>query len=327
MSTSMRMLSLFIAVTVVFGAYYLIANLFFRTDAYIESILIFAAINIIVSLSFYLPFSAGLLSLAQAGFMGVGAYMSASITTLWKFHFTVGPLDLTFFIALLAGGILAAIVGVLTAFPALRIRGVYLLLMTLAISEIIRVFFLNFEYTGGASGLGGIPPLTTIWNVYVALVLVVLFFVRVTKSRMGRAFESMKEDQDAAEVMGVDLTRHKVVAFAIGAFLAGISGGLYAHYALYIDSTNFGVFRSIEILIFTLLGGYEIYAGPIYGGFYLTFLPEWLRIIQDWRIIIFGGLLIVMMILRPAGLISKEMMSLRYWRSTLANLWKPRVEA
>ena len=318
MSPSNRVLAIFVGVTVIFGVYYLIANLFCTSDAYIESILIFAAINIILSLSFYLPSSAGLLSLAQAGFMGVGAYTSATVTTLWKFKYALGPIDLTFLIALLAGGVLATIVGVITAFPALRIRGIYLLLMTLAISEIIRVFFLNFEYTGGASGLGGIPPLTTVWNIYVVLAIIVFFFIRVTKSRVGRAFEAMKADEDAAEVMGVGLTRHKIMAFGTGAFIAGIGGGLYAHYALYIDSTNFGVFRSIEILIFTLLGGYDIYVGPIYGGFFLTFMPEWLRIIQDWRIIIFGSLLILMMIVRPSGLLSKEMITVRYWRAAVS---------
>lgn len=280
-------------------------------DAYTESILIFAGINIIMALSFYLPFSAGLLSLAQAGFMGIGAYTSAVLTT--KFGVSFWP-------ALLAGSVLATLLGILVGFPALRIKGIYLLLMTLGFSEIVRVFFLNFQYTGGASGLGGILPYTNLKNIYLVVALLGLFFHRLTNSRIGRAFEAVKEDEGAAEVMGVNLTHAKLLAFGTGAFIAGMGGSFYAHYALYIDSTNFGVLRSIEILIYVLVGGMETFWGSLFGGFILTFLPEWLRVIQEYRIIIYGGLLILMMIVRPKGILVKEMTRMHYWAAFVAPL-------
>lgn len=280
---------------------------------YTESILIFAGINIIMALSFYLPFSAGMLSLAQAGFMGIGAYTSAVLTTRF---------GVPFWPALLAGSILATLLSILVGFPALRIKGVYLLLMTLGFSEIVRVFFLNFEYTGAASGLGGIPDHTKLKNLYPVIIVLAIFFHRLTNSRVGRAFEAIKEDEGAAEVMGVNLTRMKLLAFGTGAFIAGLGGAFYAHYALYIDSTMFGVLRSIDILIFALFGGMETFWGSFFGGFLLTFLPEWLRVIQEYRIIIYGGLLILLMIIRPKGILAKEMIRANYWVSCVVTLKK-----
>jgi branched-chain amino acid transport system permease protein len=258
--------------------------------------LILAGINIILSLSFYLPQSAGMVSMAQGGVMAIGAFVSAALTV---------KLGVPFYPALLIGGIIAGMVGVIVGFPALRIKGIYLLLLTLGISEVIRIFFLNFKYTGGVAGLGGIKLHTNLWNVYLVVAILAYFFHRNASSRMGRALSAIREDEEAAEIMGIGLTRTKLQVFGTGAAMAGLAGGFYAHFALYILSDNFGVAKSIEILLPVLIGGIEIFWGAILGSLIVTFLPEWLRVIQLYRMIVFGLIVVVMMILRPQGLVDR----------------------
>jgi branched-chain amino acid transport system permease protein len=266
-------------------------------SAYTESLLIIAGINIILSLSFYLPQSAGMVSMAQGGFMAIGAFVSAGLTV---------KLGVPFYPALLIGGIIAGVVGVIVGFPALRIKGIYLLLLTLGISEIIRIFFLNFKYTGGVAGLGGIQLHTNLWNVYLVVVLLGYLFHRIAPTRMGRALAAIREDEEAAEITGINLTRTKLQVFGAGAAMAGIAGGFYSHFTLYITSDNFGVAKSIEILLPVLIGGIEIFWGPILGSLIVTFIPEWLRVIQPYRMMVFGIIVVVMMILRPQGLLDRS---------------------
>lgn len=263
-------------------------------DPYVESVLIFLGINAVLALSLYIPASAGLLSLGQGGFMAIGAYTSAVITTSTAWPFAL---------ALLIGMLAAAAAGSLVGFPALRIRGVYLIILTMGFGEIVRIFFLNFEPTGGASGLGGIPPRTTLAWVTTTAVLLVAFCIQVRRARIGRALEAVRQDEVAAEVTGVNLTRTKVGAFAWGAAFAGLGGGLYAHHALFIDAGQFGFFRSAEIFITLLLGGMGSHWGAVVGAAVVTVLPEMLRFLQDWRMTFFGSLLVLMMILRPWGLV------------------------
>jgi branched-chain amino acid transport system permease protein len=263
-------------------------------DQYTESVLIFVGINIVLAFSLYLPVSAGLLSLGQGGFMAIGAYASALATT---------KLGWPFLAALLLGGVTAGLAGVLVGFPALRIRGVYLIILTMGFGEIVRIFFLNFEPTGGASGFGGIAPLTSLPLVGVVVAALVVFFLQVERSRIGRALEAVRQDELAAEVTGINLTRVKLSAFALGAVFAGLGGGLYAHHALFIDAAQFGFFRSGEIFITVLLGGMGSFWGALLGALVVTILPEALRGLQEWRMTIFGSLLVVMMIVRPWGLV------------------------
>src|SRR5205085_625119 len=200
-------------------------------DPYTESLLAFTGINVVLALSVYLPASAGLLSLGQGGFMAIGAYVSAALTS-W----TGAPLP----VALAAAGVAAGAVGVLAGFPALRIRGIYLIILTMGFGEIVRIFFLNFEPTGAASGFGGLAHLTTPGLVGAVAVALLLFALLVRPSRIGRALEAVREDELAAAVMGIDLTRVKLAAFALGAAFAGLGGALYAHHALFIDAGQFG---------------------------------------------------------------------------------------
>ena len=265
-------------------------------DQYTESVLIFLGINIVLALSLALPVSAGLLSLGQGGFMAIGAYVSAVLTVWWRVPFAA---------ALAAGGLAAALAGLAVGFPALRIKGVYLLILTMGFGEIVRIFFLNFEPTGAASGFGGIRQSTTLGGVAVTVIVLLLFFLQVRRSRIGRAAEALREDELAAEVMGIDVTRLKLAAFALGALMAGVGGALYAHYALFIDSAQFGFHRSAEIFVIVLLGGMGSFWGAVAGAVAVTLLPEALRVIQEWRMTFFGTLLVAMMIWRPWGLIGR----------------------
>src|SRR5665213_629557 len=209
-------------------------------DPYIESILIFSGINIVLALSLYLPVSAGLLSLGQGGFMAIGAYVSGYMTSV---------MDWPFAVALICGGLVAGAVGFLVGIPSLRIKGVYLIIMTLGFGEIVRVFFLNFEPTGAASGMGGIPVHTTLPIVILVVILSLFLCFQIRGSRIGRALEAVRDDELAAEVIGINLMRVKLAIFGLGAFLAGIGGGLFSHYATFIDPGQFGFSRSAEIFM------------------------------------------------------------------------------
>jgi len=279
---------------------------------FVDTILIFGGINAMMALGLYLPLSAGQLSLAQGGFMAIGAYTSAVFTT--RFGLPFGP-------ALFIGASLASMVGVVVGFPALRIRGIYLLLMTLGFNEIIRVFFLNFKYTGGVGGFGGILPLTNMYNLYGILILLIIFFYRFQNSHLGRILRTIGQDQDAAEARGIPLTRMKTLAFGGGAFIAGLAGGFYAHFVMFIDSENFGFFTSLEAMIFVLLGGSNVFAGPVLGAYLVTVIPEIFRFIQTFRYEIFGSILVIMMILRPKGILDEEIIRPIWWKGKLLNRW------
>ena len=298
-------------------------------DGYTQSVLVFAGINIIAAYSFFVPFKTGQVSLGQAGFMAVGAYSSAILTQ--KF-------GLSFAIALPVGGVLAGLIGVIVGFPALRIKGIYLLLLTLGFSEIVQVVVLSWDYTGGAQGMRNIPFNThTLEYAIVLIVVLIIFFSRLERSSLGRAMDSIQQDEIAAEVMGVDVVRIKLLAFGVGAMIAGFAGALYAHHTTYVDSTTFNVMLSVEILTYVVVGGGSTYWGPALGASVLTLLPEFLRALRDWlelvpvsmtnffpmnriydflhnfldfenakRLIAYGILLIIMMVIRPDGLLTRD---------------------
>jgi branched-chain amino acid transport system permease protein len=187
-----------------------------------------------------------------------------------------------------------------------------LILLTIGFGEIVRIFFLNFEPTGSAKGLGGMFPHTTLLNVYVTVAIVMFFINLINDSHFGRAMEAVLEDEDAAETLGVNLTTTKLLAFSIGGFIAGLGGGFYAHYALYIDSNDFGILRSVEILVYPLLGGVSSLWGGVLGALLLTSLTEALRVARDFRMEIYGSIIVLTMIFRPQGLLGKHTIS---WKS------------
>jgi branched-chain amino acid transport system permease protein len=262
------------------------------------SVLTMAGIWIIMALSFYLPFMTGQISLGQAGFMSIGAYGAAVCTV--KFGIPYVP-------AVLIGGLFAGVIGFVLGLPALRIKGIYLLLLTLGFGEIVRVVLINVEYVGAAAGFPGIPYQEhTILYAYGMVAILAIFFMRLRKSRMGRAIQAVGSDEDAAEVLGVNITSTKLIAFSAGAFIAGVGGGIFAHYEEYIEPFMFDVMHAVEFIVFTIFGGIQIFWGPIFGAFVLTLIPEFLRVIQEWRMELFGVLLIVMMIIRPQGVIGLD---------------------
>jgi branched-chain amino acid transport system permease protein len=237
--------------------------------------------------------------------MAIGAYTSAVLSKNF---------GIPFGLSLIGGAILSSLVGIGVGFPALRIKGIYLLLITLGFNEVIRVFFLNFKYTGAVGGFGGIFPLTNLFNLYLVLILLILFFHRFQNSRLGRALRAIDQDQDAAEARGVPLTRMKTFAFGAGAFIAGLAGGFYAHFVMFIESGTFGFQRSLETMVFVILGGSQIFYGPILGAFLVTIIPESFRFLQKFRFEIFGACLVLMMVLRPRGILDEEVCQWRWWK-------------
>ena len=261
---------------------------------YWESVAIFLGINCLMGVSLYVPMSAGLISLGQGGFMAIGAYISAVLTEA----------GVPFAPALAAGAAAAAAAGMVVGAPALRIRGIYVMILTFGFGEIVRVFFTNFDPTGGASGLGGIHPLTQLWQIILANIVAFLLIWRIRQLRFGRAMIAINEDDLAAEAMGVNLIRTKLLSFSLGAAVAGIAGGFYAHHALFIDANQFDFSRSAMAFLFVVLGGVANPFGPFVGATIVTLLPETLRFVQDWRMTVFGLLLMALAIWRPEGLLS-----------------------
>jgi branched-chain amino acid transport system permease protein len=290
----------------------------------------FVLINIILGISVYIPLSTGQLSLASAGFMGMGAYTSALLTI----HF-----ELPIVLGILAGTLVAGLMGVLIGIPTLRLQGVYLAIVTLGFGEVIRVLFVNWEsLTKGSVGLSGIPHmgreilaslkefgfnpqslglqnnqfifLTIFFLLLVIAAFIIWFFRRQHSSRVGRAFAAIKLDEKAAESMGINITYYKVLAFAQGAVVAGFAGALYAHVLAYISPADFAYHRAVEILVFTVFGGSEVIWGPVFGSLFLTLMPEVLRFISEYRYMLYGLIIIIMMAVRPQGLIDVHLLEL-----------------
>jgi len=270
-------------------------------NPYYLRILINTGIAIILALSLNLVNGcAGQFSLGHAGFMGVGAYISALFTTVLQ--------DYTFFqtlpgigVAILIGGAAAALAGYFVGLPSLRLKGDYLAIVTLGFGEIIRIIFLNVEALGGARGLPMIPRASNFFWVYCWVFLTFVILYRLVRSSTGRAILALRDDEIAAEAMGVPVAHYKVVAFVISSFFAGIAGGLFAHYQGFIDPNSFNFNRSVEIVIMVVLGGMGSFSGAAAGAILVTVMPELLRAFESYRMVIFSFLLVLMMLLRPSG--------------------------
>ena len=250
--------------------------------------------NALLALSIYLTLSCGMLAMANAAFMGIGAY-TASILTMnhgWPFP-----------AAIAAGMAAPALVAFVIGRPTLRLSGVYLAMATLAFGEVVRLCILRAEdLTGGALGLNGIPQLTQWWHVLLAIVLVLFLLARLRRSKVGRAFEAIKEDETAAGLMGIDVNGHKMLAFALGAAIAGLAGVLDAHLTFFIGPQEFGFDRGVEILTMTILGGINSLFGPVIGALIITLLPELLRGFKDYRAVANGLILVLIVLFLPKGL-------------------------
>jgi branched-chain amino acid transport system permease protein len=282
-----------------------------KVNPYYMDVLTKIGINVILAVSLNLINGyTGQFSLGHAGFMAVGAYAAAAVTMFAGPKFLAAapaawlqPATNGLFLgALIIGGCAAALAGFLVGAPSLRLKGDYLAIVTLGFGEIIRVIFRNIDSLGGALGLNGIPPYTNIFWVLAVASVCTYVVVTMVHSSYGRGFIAVRDDEVAAEAMGLNTTRYKIVAFVVGAFFAGMAGGLYGHYTLSIDPKGFDFMRSIEIVVMVILGGMGNTAGVIAAAVLLTLLPEFLRPFEKYRMVFYSLLLIILMLTRPQGL-------------------------
>ncbi|HSH96432.1 MAG TPA: branched-chain amino acid ABC transporter permease [Roseimicrobium sp.] len=291
--------SLFIAIAIAA----VVSMLSAQFNKYYLGIAIDIAINIILAVSLNLINGhTGLFSLGHAGFMAVGGYTAAKVSLLAQALLPTWSHPALFMVSLLVGGLCAGAAGLAVGIPCLRLRGDYLAIVTLGFGEIIRVVFQTTEFFGAATGLREIPKFTNFFWAW-SLVAVTTFVVTcLVNSTYGRGFLAVHDDEIAAGAMGVNPTRYKVSAFVIGSFFAGVAGGLYAHHKQFLSPTGFDFMKSIEIVVMVILGGMGRTVGVIIAAIILTILPEVLRPVAEYRMIIYSLLIIVLMMARPQGL-------------------------
>lgn len=301
-------------------------------DAYVLRISNVAAIYVIlgVSLNLINGFT-GQFSLGHAGFTAVGAYTAALLymsPALKEVNFFIEPLiwplsviQLPFPVALFAGGIVAAVVGLIVGFPCLRVRGDYLAIVTFGFSEIIRVLLNNLQsITNGPLGLKGLPTYTNLWWSVGIAIFTVIFVKRLVDSSYGRALKAIREDESAAEAMGINLFRHKTLAFVVGAFFAGVAGGLLGSLLMTLDPQAFQIFFTFQIVMIILLGGLGSITGSVVMGIAVAFLMEFLRAVESpmrvlgitipgipgMRMLIFSIILVVTVVFFRRGLFGQS---------------------
>jgi len=255
----------------------------------------YVGINLILTLSLYLNFYCGQFSLGVAAFMGLGAYLSAVLTVTYGLNLNL---------ALLISAAVTCGVGVLLAFPALRLKGFYLAIATIGLVEIFRVMFKNISFIGGTAGFSGMMG-TTLPLLYAWVILTFALVWKIENSRLGWAMRAIHQDETVAEMMGLNTTYLKVVSFGISAAVAALGGGLYAHYMFYIDPDAFGIHRSLLILLFLVFGGQTMW-GVLVGVPILTILPEAVPQLGGMRMVFYGAILILAMNLRPQGMVPED---------------------
>jgi branched-chain amino acid transport system permease protein len=293
---------------------------------YFLQVLCLAGINIILAVSLNLINGfTGQFSIGHAGFMAIGAYASAYVTVTFgdriRAAFTFlpegGRNGALLLVGIAAGALLAAAAGFLVGVPSLRLRGDYLAIVTLGFGEIIRVFILNIDAVGGARGFSGIPKLANFFWIYLFACLAILVVSRIVRSSFGRTLIAIREDEIAAEAMGVDTTRSKVISFIVSSAFAGIAGALFGHYLMYIHTNSFTFIKSIEIIIMIVIGGLGSITGSVLGAVLYIGLTEGLRGFAQYRMVLFSLLLVVLMIVRPQGILGhREFLMLlpKRWR-------------
>lgn len=288
----------------------------FGVPPYYGRVIMLAGINVIlaVSLNLITGFT-GQFSIGHAGFMAVGAYASAYLTVYhaqtWERSLAAmigGNVAhaLIFLLAILVGALVAAVAGLVVGIPSLRLRGDYLAIVTLGFAEIIRIVILNIDKVGGATGFT-VPGYTNFFWVGAFAVLTILIVYNIVHSDIGRALISIREDELAAEAMGINTTRYKVLSFVISSALAGMAGVLFGHYTQFLSTNDFQFIRSFEIIIMIVLGGMGSLTGSVFGAIVITLLPEALRRLpgdfSQYRLVVYSALLILIMLTRPQGIL------------------------
>ncbi|MDO5688833.1 MAG: branched-chain amino acid ABC transporter permease [Tissierellia bacterium] len=284
-----------------FGLLMLLANMGV-ISRFMQGIIILICINIILAVSLNVTVGClGQITLGHAGFMSVGAYAAALFTKSGIIPGIPGYL-----VGILIGGLCAGLIGIAVGVPALRLRGDYLAIITLAFGEIIRVLIEYFDFTGGAQGLIGIPRYQNFAIIYFVMVLSVVLMFSIMTSRHGRAVLAIREDEIASDAAGINTTYYKTFAFALSAVFAGVAGAVYAHHMGVLGAKQFDYNYSISILVMVVLGGLGSFTGATLSAVVLTILPEALRGFNDYRMILYSLILILMMLFRPTGLLGRK---------------------
>lgn len=266
-------------------------------DLHYKNLLITICINVMLAVSLHLIIGiTGQFSIGHAGFLAIGAYISAIFTM---------KLDQPFIVAIIAGAVVAGLAGLLIGIPTLRLKGDYLAIATLGFAEIIRIVFLNIDYVGGAAGMQ-VTHQSTWLTAFVCMVITILIIANFTNSRHGRACISIREDEIAADAMGINTTYYKVIAFVIGSFFAGVAGAIYAHNFYMIQPTTFNFLKSFDILIYVVLGGLGSLSGATIAAILLTVVSTYLQEYAETRMIIYSLVLILVMLYRPTGLLGTK---------------------
>lgn len=292
-----------VGVLLLFGVFMLLftGNAFGNRTTYFQGICTTACYTIIMvaSLNLVVGFM-GEFSLGHAGFVSVGAYASAIVSNALAGR---GLSDLGLFVvALLCGGIAAGLAGVAVGIPALRLRGDYLAIVTMAFAEIIRVCFCNFEITGGGRTMSGILKLSTFGRAFWVMVISVTIMYMFVRSRFGRTVKAIREDYIAASACGINVTFYKVLTFSVSSFFAGVGGAVYAHYMTAMIPTNFNFNYSAELLSEVIIGGTGSLTGSIIGAAFLSSLPEVMRQFSTYRMLAYSVVLVLVMLFRPGGI-------------------------
>jgi branched-chain amino acid transport system permease protein len=267
----------------------------------IEDYAFFAGLNVLLAWSVYIILLSGVMSFGNGAFMAAGAYIAGICTVKFGFPFEIG---------LLAACTACMALGVLVGFPALRTRGVYLIMVTIGLAFCVKVAAENIPYIGGVRGLRGMFG-TTLWHVFAAVGFVGAGLWLISRSPFQRVLDAVREDEDVASALGVNVVYVRLVAFAAGAALAGFAGGLYGHYMVFVAPDHFNILISIFIVLYVILGGVNNMWGPVLGAVLMTLIPEFVRGLAEWRTAFFSLLLILLLLVRPDGLLTFRLRSVR----------------
>ncbi len=280
-------------------------------SGYLSGTLAILCINLIFAYAIFVTAAAGQINLGGAGFQAIGAY-----ATGWL----AGQFDMPVWVVIPAATLVTAVVGFLISFPVLRTRGVYMVLATFAFGEVVSGFLLRSTIFGGAMGMV-VPQHIELWVLIVSAVAVTLATFYLMATRLGLAMRSLNDDEEAATVLGVNVRAVQVAAFTIGGAFAGLSGALYALNFGFVEAQYFNSLLSIYVLLFVLIGGAQTAWGPLAGSLFFTILPELFRIGGSWRYFVFGVLIVLMMAVRPEGIVTRNLvrrLSPFAWRSRRA---------
>ncbi|MEM9030025.1 MAG: branched-chain amino acid ABC transporter permease [Pseudomonadota bacterium] len=277
-------------------------------SGYVEGILVLLAINVILAYAAALPLAGGQLNLGIAGFMAIGAYTSAYLSNEFA---------LSLWLTIASGSLVAGLVALAIGLPILRAHGIYLALATFSLGEIIKAIFLNMDVVGGASGYAVLAYLesTAVWSIAAGVFLVMVF---ISQTRFFLYLTAIKNDATVTDLFGVNTKGIQLASFVLGACVAGIAGGVFAHLFSFVDAQYFSAQLNIFIALFVLLGGVQTILGPMFGALFFTLLPEILRFSNEWRFAVFAAVIILFMALRPEGVITSQLLRSIWRRRSVA---------